>query len=73
MRSLEKIKEELLSLPTESRILLVATLVESLKLEPQNLSKTSINLRGSLFSSDKGKVILTDDFEAPLEEFSKYI
>jgi hypothetical protein len=73
MRSLESITRELLSLPIESRILLVETLTESLNLEDRNVSKISTKHRDSLFGSDKGKVTMSDDFESPLEEFSEHI
>jgi hypothetical protein len=79
MQPMEQITKELLSLPPESRILLIETLAKSLKLQPENTPideaplKISMNYRSPLFGSDKGKVIIGDDFEAPLEEFSDYI
>jgi hypothetical protein len=79
MQPMEQITKELLSLPPESRILLIETLAKSLRFPPENTLiekapvKKSMNSRSPLFGSDKGKVLIGDDFEAPLEEFSDYI
>lgn len=76
---MEQITKELLSLPPESKILLIEALTKSLRFQPENnpieevTVKKSMNYRSPLFGSDWGKVLIGDDFEAPLKEFNDYI